>query len=213
MNNIQIISSTPTPSEVKTSFRGPLFRYPIALGIDRNKGTLMRWIVLSNGKQSTLNRYLFGKWLWDELNQEEWRIFCSLPVITKDLAIYLSLKAQILVKSKKLIRKRLEIISSLLGLTFVTRRQYLSIKGQCVWFFRKESINLKKTPKYSGYTKHHRDHGSLGPEREENFPELVGSVRNDSEEFILHYLIVGELPSIGGYVVPDEVLKRTETIR
>lgn len=201
------ILSVSSRSEVLTSFRGPLITFPILISIDREKAVLCRWIVFSQGKRSVLINYLFGKLLWDELTIFEKRILFSLPEITNDVTIFLSLKALNLGTSKREIRKRLEK-SPFPELKFISRQQYLSIKGRVQFFFKFEEINLHRTRKFSGYTKHHRDKGSLGIEREFYLSELLEPFQNVSEEILLAYLSVGSISLLGGVVLyPDEVPK------
>jgi len=192
------------PSEVLTSFRGPLISFPIVKSINRETGILRRWIVFSQGKRSTLVRYLFGKLLWDELNSLESSVFWHLPEVTKDSTIYLSLKALVLGVSKRDLRRRLEA-GQFLGLMFISRQQYLTLKGRVNWFFLEETITLRKPIKFSGYTKHHKDKGSLGTEREYFISEILDPTNDVSEETILEYLTVGEFSLFGGVVFhPDE---------
>lgn len=191
-------------SEALTSFQGPLLSYPVVVSIDREKSVLRRWIVFSQGKRSVLPRYLIGKLLWDELNNFEKKILYSLPEITNDLTMFLSLKALNLGISKREIRERL-IHSPFPELWSITRQQYLSIKGRVRFFFMFEEISLRKTMKFSGYTKHHKDHGSLGPEKEFYLPELLDPYENVSEEILFLYLSVGKISLLGREVFyPDE---------
>jgi hypothetical protein len=156
---------------------------------------------------------LFGKWLWDELNQEEWKIFWHMSEITSDLTIFLSLKAKNLGTSKKLIRQRLEN-SPFPELKFIPRQSYLTLKGRVNYSFLEEVINLRKTKKFSGYTKHHKDKGSLGLEREYYLSEIFDPYENVSEETLLSYLTVGEFTLFQGSVrLPDEDSKRIETVQ
>lgn len=192
-------------SEVLTSFQGPLISFPIVESINREKSTLRRWIVFSQGKRSTLIRYLFGKLLWDELNSMEKRILFCLPEVTNDLTIFLSLKALNLGVSKRDIRKRLEN-TPFPELKFISRQSYLSIKGCVKFFFKFEEISVRKVKKFSGYTKHHKDKGSLGPEREFYFSEILDPYENVSEEKLFYYLSVGKYTLLGREVgpYPDE---------
>lgn len=192
-------------TEVKTSFRGPLIQYSIVKSIDRNKGTARRWIVFSNGKRSILVQYLFGKWLWDELNKIEWDVFWHLPEVTKDRTIYSALRARNSGVSKQLLRKRLSESPSFLSLKFISRQQYLTLKGRINWFFEEETITLRRVPKYSGYTKHYKDKGSLAPERDE-VSVFLDPVLDISEEIIMHYLTVGEISIFAGdaLIRPEE---------
>lgn len=206
--NLDVIKTVSRRSEVFTSFRGPLIQFPIVRSIDRNTGILRRWIVFSQGKRSTLVRYLWGKFLWDELNRLEALIFWSLDEITKDTSIYLSLKAiNTCGTPKRLVRKRLES-GAFLGFTFISRQQYLSIKGRVNYFFLEETITLQKTPKYSGYTKHYKDKGSLGKERDYYISEILDPIDNVSEEIRLSFLTVGKVPLFGGTASYPDELKR-----
>jgi hypothetical protein len=195
-------------SEVFTSFRGPLLSYHIVKSIDREKGVCRRWTVFSQGKRSVLVHYMFGKLLWDNLNSNESKIFWHLSEITNNISIYLSLKALALGIDKKLLRKRLEFLHEKFGLEFVTRQQYLTIKGRVNFFFLEELVNLRRVPKFSGYTKHHKDQGSLGPEREDELSEILEPVVDVSEDFFWTYLSVGKISLFGGECsFPDETSK------
>jgi len=197
------IISVSRPSEVYTSFRGPLIQYQLVKSIDRETGLLRRWTVFSQGKRSTLVRYLFGKLLWDELNSFEIKVFFHLSEVVNDKTIFLSLKALNYGISKSTLRKRLSHAETL-GLWNITRQQYLSIKGRVNFFFLEETVNLRKVTKFSGYTKHHKDKGSLGIEREYYFSEILDPLYDISDEILLSYLIVGEIPLLGGVFRPEE---------
>jgi hypothetical protein len=201
-NYLQNFNLVSKPSEVFTSFRGPLISYHIVKSINREKRTLRRWTVFSQGKRSTLVSYLFGKLLWDELNTQEREVFWYLSEITKDTTIYLSLKALVLGTSKRDLRKRLET-SPFKQLKSISRQSYLSIKGRVNFFFLEEEVNLRSVPKYSGYTKHYKDKGSLRPERE-IISEIFEPCVDVSEDILLHYLTVGEIPLFGGVILSPE---------
>jgi hypothetical protein len=188
------------PSEVFTSFRGPLNQFRVMQSIDHEQGISRFWTVFSQGKRSTLVKYLWGKLLWDELNKLERDLFFHLSEITEDISIYLSLKALVLGVHKRDLRKRLEQ-GSFLGLQFITRQQYLSIKGRVNFFLLTEVVHLRKVTKYSGYTKHYKDKGTLRPERVENYSEIFELTSDISEEVILTYLTVGDISLFGGRVL------------
>jgi hypothetical protein len=194
------ITEVSKPSEVLTSFRGPLIQFKVVKSINREKGTIRFWIVFSQGKRSTLLRYLWGKLLWDELNSIERNIFWSLEEITKDKSIFLGLKALGLGISKKLLRERLKN-GSIFGLNYISRQQYLSIKGMVNFFLLEKEIQLRSVPKYSGYTKHYKDKGSLRPERVDNYSEILDPISDITEEVIMTYLTVGDISLFGGRVL------------
>lgn len=192
-------------SKELSSFRGPLNSYQIILSIDRNKGLLRRLTVFSQGKRSILIKYLWGKLLWDELNSEEARIFWSLPDVTKNKTIYLGLKALVLGVNKRDLRNRLEKASILFNLFHITRQQYLSIKGRVNFFFHEETVSLRRSTKFSGYTKHYKDKGSLGSEREFYLSEITDLDVFEENDIILNFLTVGEITILGSSIFhPDE---------
>jgi len=182
--------------------------FSIVKSINRNTGELRRWTVFSQGKRRILVKYLWGKFLWDELNLIELSVFWHLSEVTSDRSIYLGLKALTLGVSKKLLRERLS--NSPFNLFNITRKQYLSIKGRVNFFFLEETVNLRTVPKFSGYTKHHKDKGSLGPEREEILSQIFDPITDVSDEIILKYLTVGEFSLFLGEWVnhPEDAKKQ-----
>jgi len=198
MQKLSGVFLVPNFSEVKDLIRkGPLHRYPIVISVDRDKGTIRRWLCFSKGKRRTLLRYLFGKVIWDELTTFERRVFFSLKEVTEDFTIYLSLKAMILGTSRRDLRKRLEN-GSFLGFWAISRQQYLSIKGEVDFFLIEEELHPQRTPKYSGYTKHYKDKGSLRPHVETFVPETDGLFEDISDKLKLEYLTVGKIPFFQG---------------
>lgn len=205
MSNLLNFNMVSKRSEVLSSFRGPLLQFSIVKSVNRETGILRRWTVFSQGKRSVLVKYLFGKLLWDELNKEEAKIFWNLSEITTNVSIYLCLKALAFGTEKQLIRKRLEFLNGKFGILFVTRQQYLTIKGRINFFFMEETVSLRRVPKFSGYTKHHKDKGSLGPEREIALSEVLEPIVDVSEELFWIYLTVGKISLFGGeYSFPDD---------
>lgn len=205
------IRSFPTLSTALAEIKGGFRRYTIVRSIDREKGLLKRWTILSPGRLDALVRYLWGKWLWDELSQEEYAIFLSMDIIFKAPTIYLSLKAKLFGVSKKDIRHRLETLHNLMGTVYVSREQYLSIKANCTFFFVEEDRPLASVPKYSGYTRHYRDQGSLSkirPDMVSDFVEVPSFV--DQDRLIFEFLTVGEIISSSGQVffLPEDDSKK-----
>jgi hypothetical protein len=197
-------------SDAIASYRGPLISFPIVKSLDREKGLLRRWIVFSQGKRPALVKYLYGKLLWDELNRLELDIWWHLREITEDISIYLSLKALVLGTPKRDLRKRL-LESPFPELWVPTRQQYLSVKGQVSFFLKEETLTLRRIPKFKTYTKHYKDKGSLGIDREYYFPEILEPYENVSEEILLKYLTVGEFSLFRGEVpYPDEEPKSSK---
>jgi len=198
MNKLSGISEVPNFLVIQDHLRrGPLHRYPIVISINRDKGTVMRWLCFSKGKRRTLLKYLFGKIIWDELSNFERTVFFTLQEVTEDFTIYLSLKAMILGTNRRDLRKRLEN-GHFLGFWFVSRQQYLSIKGSIDFFLIREELHPRRTTKYSGYTKHYKDKGSLRPHVETFVPETDGLIDDVTDKLKLEYLTVGKIPFFQG---------------
>jgi len=157
----------------------------------------MRWLCFSKGKRRTLLKYLFGKLIWDELSNFERTVFFTLQEVTEDFTIYLSLKALILGTNRRDLRKRLEN-GHFLGFWFVTRQQYLSIAGEVDFFLIREELHPRRTTKYSGYTKHYKDKGSLRPHVETYVPETDEPIESIPDKLMLEYLTVGKIPFFQG---------------
>jgi hypothetical protein len=156
---------------------------------------------------------LYGKLLWDELNSLEKEVFWHLSEITSDISIFLCLKALNLGISRRDLRRRLEQ-SPFPELKFVSRQQYITLKGRVQFFFLEEEISLRRVPKYSGYSRHHTDYGSLGQEREDYLSEILDPYENVNEEVLLTYLTVGRISLFGGeYSFPERLgPRRLETV-
>lgn len=193
------------PSETKVSWKGPLFTFSIAESVDRTKGILRRWNVFSSGKRSTFGRLLKGKWLWDELARDEQKIFWSLGEVLSDKVFFACLKAFANGTPKKLIRERLKTCP--FEINFISRQQYVSLKGRVHYSLQLEEVSLRRTPKYSGYTRHHKDQGTLGTSRDyEIVSDLLATPESVDEELLLTWLTVGEFSLFSGDVIlrPDE---------
>jgi hypothetical protein len=72
-----------------------------------------------------------------------------------------------------------------------------------------QQFHFAKTPKFSGYTRHHKDHGSLGTEQ---FPDEMFSYNEkvDESERLFQVLSVGEFTTAIGtvYILPDDETKK-----
>lgn len=119
-------------------------------------GASKRWIVLSSGKRSVLVRYLFLKYIYDELTREEYYLFLSFSETTSIVPIFFALRARINRIPKKVIRKILEKVQ-FPKFTKVSREEYLSLRQ--IEFQIEEKIYppIKKPKPYSGYSKGYKD--------------------------------------------------------
>lgn len=114
-----------------------------------------RWVVLSRGKQSKTVRFLFAKWLWDELTLVEmWFLLDTAEFQNSEFLIDCFRISREL--GKKELRKVLEKLDLILVLPYpVTRRQYKSLQSMGVSI----SVEYVPVPSYapfSGWVRHHR---------------------------------------------------------
>jgi len=129
------------------------------------------WVLRSSGRRVTVVNYLFHKWLFGTLNNNERLVFFDLPESSKNDMIYSALKARAIGHSMKTIRKALVYSAFLLfgkqpptNLRWVGYRTYtLSIEREV------RHVPERKVKKYSGWKRHQNDHGSLGPPKEDPF--------------------------------------------
>jgi hypothetical protein len=207
MSKIPIIERS-NRSEAYASFgKGPLTEIRIDVSIDRNTGLCRRYVLFSRGGRRVIINYLFGKLLWDELSVVERKLFLSLHECTRDRTIYLSLKALVFGVPKSILRERLETLSKLGLCSYVSRQQYLSIKGQTLAVLFEETFTLRKVPKYSGYTRHYKDQGSLGKPHEEFLNSELDDLfdMKEFDDIVFLFLTVGELTLLSDnvYVLPE----------
>lgn len=179
--------------------RGGFRTYKIVVSTNLEKRLMERFLILSSGRLGTIVRTVFGKWLWDELTREELEFFLTLPNVLTDPTISACLRARARGIPKDTIRRRLGKIPFLVS--FPSHSQYLSLKGQLFLTVIRQEVILSKTQKYSGYSRHHNDKGSLNPTPlEENFTlpeEFIPSLKS-KEELILDFLSTGEFYFFAG---------------
>jgi hypothetical protein len=210
-----IILSSRSEAMKLASKKGGFREFRVTVNILRDKGLRSDWVVLSRGKRSTFVEILFGKLLWDNLSFVEKEIFFSTSECTKDTTIFLSLKALELGVSRKVLRGRLEFLSNLKMIKFINREQYKSKTSMVSFFLFKEDVKLKKTPKYSGWTRGHRDHGTLPILRADFLPTDLDDEFNlfDKEILVWEFLSVGKFLLLGReYTSPDDDPKKDRNI-
>lgn len=176
------------PSVAFATYRGGLHQYRIVISKDQEHSVVRTWTVLSNGKRSKLKSYILGKLLWDELSKVEWEVVWNNPSILRDTTLFLLLKARNQGISRKILRRNLALLHQFTKMNFITRQQYLGMKGQFRAFIVDEQHQVVPTKKYSGYTKHYKDKGSLRPYRDEISEKIIDSTNEVSEEILFSLL-------------------------
>jgi len=135
----------------KPRFKGRFITTKVRLTSDHEKGMEMRLIVYSKGSRSAIVKYLWLKFLWDQLTRSEFLLFISLPEVLNNgmMFNYLSVINTI---PKKIARRNLNKVEEKLGLEISSREKYQGIKDLGIEIYQ-ETRNLPKPPKFSGYVK------------------------------------------------------------
>jgi hypothetical protein len=172
-------------------------------------GAVMVWNVISSGKRSTLFKFLFLKWLWDELTSKEFGFLLSLPEFFSSEEFVACARALASGTSKRLIRTRLNEFRKLRGFKTLSQERYKSMKSRMKYSLQEYSFIPGPTKKYSGWTRHHRDHGSLGKLHLEPLP-TVFTEKVEIDLFMI--LTVGKVRMLGSVLglSPDDDSKESK---
>jgi len=173
------------------------------------KGVGSRWLVRSSGRRSTVVNFLFLKWLWDELSSQELKFMFNLPEFFKDPRFESSFRARAYGTPKKEIRERLNKYLSLIGEHPFDYERYRGMRGLFL-LLELQEFYFPPTPKFSGYTRHHKDKGSLRSRSEDPLELFTFEEKVDRFEFWFHLLSVGEVRSTirNVYLFPEESSKK-----
>jgi len=125
-------------------------------------GEVVGWHVLSSGRRSTLFKFLFLKWLWDELTFQEFKFITNLPEFFSSEEFVACTRVLASGLPKKEIRTRLNNFRKLRGLKPLSHERYRAMKRGFVFSLVEYTFSPLPTKKYSGWTRHHKDHGTLG---------------------------------------------------
>ena len=173
-------------------FSGGFKSFSVLQSNDREKGTESRLHVYSQGSRPKVHKYLWLKMLWNELTKEEWALFYSMPETLNSEIIYSSLRA-INFQGKRLTRNRL-IASPLIPEedkpTYDRYRGFMRLKVE----ISRETRNLPKVAKFSGYIKSASAVGSKSP-RKSSFLDLMAVNEDDYMKIVFDwftYLTIGE---------------------
>jgi len=165
-------------------FGGRFKTFSVTLYSNREKGFEIRLLVYSQGSRAAVNRYLWLKFLWDNLTREEMKLFLTLPENLNDEMKFATLRAVLLFPKKK-IRDRLNLILRRLGEKEFLREQYLGYKRLDVEI-HEITRKLPRVPKFSGWIKSSSAVGSKRPQGPRNL-EPLAIIENDYEDFIFDW--------------------------
>lgn len=135
----------------KPRFKGRFITTKVKLTTDHEKGMECRLIVYSKGSRQAIIKFLWLKFLWDQLTRSEFLLFITLPEVLSNEKMfnYLSVINTI---PKKIARKNLLKAEEYLDLEISSRERYQGIKDLDIEIYQ-ETRNLPKPPKFSGYVK------------------------------------------------------------
>lgn len=171
-------------------FSGGFKTFRVGFSTNREKGTDDGLIVYSSGSRTVTHRYLWLKFLWDQLTKEEWNLFLAMPETLNSNLMYDTIRAMLILPKKK-VRERL-MEHPISNEERYHRISYQGIKGLRLEIY-KESRRLPKVPKFSGYVKSASAIGSKsrkGP----SFLEPLAINADDYTDFSFNwysYLTVG----------------------
>lgn len=193
---ILFISSLDSRVSDKPKFLGSFHRWEVNFSINQERRAVARFLVFSSGKRGACLKYLWLKFLWDELTQKEFYLFLSLPEVLRNAKMQGFLRALLTIPKREL-RYRLNKLEELFGEKTSNRNSYRGYKRLHLEIQAIER-RLPRTPKFSGYVKSPSSVGSknskkiLLPESISN-PELY----NEKEIDWYQFLTIGEIPLLG----------------
>lgn len=141
-------------------------QYDLFLSRTQNPNRIIVFTLRSMGRRAAIIQKLFHKWLFEELNREERMIFLLHHETILEPQIFASLKAYKNFVSKKVIRVVLRDYSYLFKNSKIpTNERHIGYRTLRFSYEKHEKYyNPKKGIKYSGWKRHHTDHGSLAPD-------------------------------------------------
>jgi hypothetical protein len=162
-------------------FSGGFKSFSVTQFTDREKGTESRLFVYSQGSRIKVHRYLWLKYLWNELTRNEWMLFLIMPETLNSEIIYNSLRA-INIKGKRAIRQKLIATPHIKEEdkpTYERYRGFLRLDVEIHLEFR----SLPKVPKFSGYVKSSSAVGSKNSTGKSSYLDLMAI---NSEDYSVH---------------------------
>ena len=134
------------------SFGGGFNRFKIRISTNQEKGTQDYFVVLSQGKRHVFSKYIWYKFMYDNLTKQEELIFYSLPEILNSEFKIQALRA-CLRTGKKVIRKRIEELPLIPDSERISYLTYQGLRGNTQYDLSLREGKLPKPPKFSGWIK------------------------------------------------------------
>lgn len=140
----------------KPKFKGGFSSYSISTSINRETRVESRLHVFSQGSRAKVHRYLFLKFLWDELTRDEYELFIQMSETLNSEVIIGALRATLLIGKKK-VRQRI-LSHSIEGKNF-SREVYNGYRRLDIEIHEYQR-SLPKTTKFSGWVRSSSQVGS-----------------------------------------------------
>jgi len=178
------------------SFTGGFHKFKVKISTNQEKGTWDYFVVLSKGKRHTFIKYLWMKFLFDQLTKEETEIFYSLPEIIHSEFKVQALRACLRIGKKEL-RKRLENLPLIPEDERISRKTYQGLTGNTRYDLSRRVGKLPKPPKFSGWIRNSsaKDRKSASKGSRIDPPNIILEDFVDEQFDWYLYLTVGTVPS------------------
>lgn len=201
------------------SFGGGFNRFKIRISTNQEKGTQDYFVVLSQGKRHVFSKYLWYKFMYDNLSKQEELIFYSLPEILNSEFKIQALRA-CLRTGKKVIRKRIEELPLIPDSERISYLTYQGLRGNTQYDLSLREGKLPKPPKFSGWIKSSsskdRKSSSKGSVMDPLNIILEDFVEEKNIDWFL-YLTVGTVPPGPpgqiGYLSPTKLKSRNSVLK
>jgi hypothetical protein len=177
-------------------FSGPFKSFSVSKFTNRETGADSRLLVYSQGSRAKVVKYLWLKFLWDELTKKEFELFLILPE-TLNSQIKVAVLRSLLIQGKKVTRERLNKALAFMGEEQLTRESYLGYKRIDVEIYD-FTRSLPRVPKFSGWIKSSSAVGSKRKSRGPSFLEPLTIIENDYEDVEFDWY---SLLTVGGLVI------------
>lgn len=140
------------------------------------------WVVHSNSGLRSFFRYLFLKFIYDELSISELNIFL-ISNFDRNPLYFFALKAKSLKIPRKIIREICEN-PNLASLHRCSREEYNGSRTQIFEYeYLRVPASRKEGIKYSGYSRHHKDQGNLPSQTSRPEPTPIQVTSSNVDEY------------------------------
>jgi hypothetical protein len=178
-------------------FYGPFKKFSLSVSTNREKGIDRRLLVYSQGSRAKVVKFLWLKYLWDELTKKEFELFMLLPETINSEIKVAALRA-VLILGKRKVREAIINCPVLPESERPTREQYQGFKRLDVEI-SDFTRSLRRVPKFKGWIKSSSAKDSKRTRKSPSCLEPLAVIDNDYEDNVFdwyNYLTVVEFSPI-----------------